>query len=220
MRRLDAGTVARIRRMRETMTVAAVARELGLAASTVGGYSRGMGVVRTEREYASLDEELLARASLGEAQLAGRPTRPWDRESAAAALRRFADEANGGECPSAKLYRELAPLLGGCPSPARVMQIFGRWSLACEAAGLTPNTGTRPGHSASFAREDAIAALRRCAEETGRLPSYAGYEDWQRSKRPPGSGKGARGPYPSGAGVRNLVAPRWTDCLRAAFGEG
>lgn len=162
----------------------------------------------------TVSDELARRARLG----TGKAT-TYSSEAILDDIRRFAREVNGGATPTYPLWRDLGPALGYV-SAARIVQVFGRWRAALDAAGLEQNgAGTRRGHSSHFSREDCVDAVRACAAETGRMPSYAGYDAWQKSKRE-SSVKGLRGPYPSAQCVRQRVASKWTACLAEVFASG
>lgn len=146
------------------------------------------------------------------------PALAAQRERLAAAIRRFADELNGGLAPSHSTWNELGPALG-YPSSSRITQVFGRWSDAMTAAGLAPNDGPPHGHARRFTVDDCLAAVRACAEETGSIPTSKDYDEWQKSKRPVVA-KGAHGPYPSAPTVYNRDPFRsWGSVLEAAFGD-
>lgn len=151
--------------------------------------------------------QLAARINRG----SGRGRLRYTDEDLVAEIRRFAEEVNGGETPSVKEWERFGPAVGA-PAAATVVNRFGTWSTAMAAAGLAPNRGTGPGHARRFAREDAVAALRACADERGRLPSYQEYERWQAANRPQ-RGKGGHGAYPSGATVRYLLGGSWGRAL-------
>jgi hypothetical protein len=121
---------------------------------------------------------------------------------------------DGAESMSLKRYRELAAEWG-LPSGARVIQVFGSWRAATDAAGLRPNAG-RPAYERQFTYEGALAAVRACAAELGHPPSVRQYDEWQRSARP---APGARGRYPSATAARNMASEkRWTAVLSDALG--
>jgi hypothetical protein len=122
-----------------------------------------------------------------------------------------------GKSPSVKAYDKWRKnRLDRQPSAPRIVQVFGRWSLALQAAGLKPNYGTQPGHSQHFTLEQCYEAVFLCAEDIGRPPAYEEYEAWQR-KQPGDHGKGQRMKYPSGTTIRNRIHRKWLEVLKIVF---
>jgi hypothetical protein len=123
----------------------------------------------------------------------------------------------GVESLSLNRYRQLAQEWG-LPSAARVIQVFGRWRVATEAAGLRPNPPGRGSYKRKFTYEEALAAVRACAAELGHPPSDKQYDEWQKKARPYPR-RGYKGPYPSATLVRNLSRHRrWALVIADALG--
>ncbi len=73
----------------------------------------------------------------------------------------------------------------GQPSPALVINRFGTWEKACEAAGVTPGGWMRPKESyasrwSDAQMLDAVATYARDATARSLRPTYAGYERFQK----------------------------------------
>lgn len=99
-------------------------------------------------------------------------------------------------------YDALAHAVGG-PSSARVIQRFGSWRRACEAAGVESGTPSRD-YDRRWDRASVTDAVAQflADEDDG---TYAGYQSWAK-------GHSER---PSGATVRNVLGS-WNDAKAAA----
>ncbi|MGJ1631362.1 homing endonuclease associated repeat-containing protein [Clavibacter sepedonicus] len=115
-----------------------------------------------------------------------------------------------GRTLSAQAYQRHAiqnpRLEDGRPAPGmQVMAIrFGSWRSALEAAGLPANPHS--GQDKRFDEATAVAAVISCWRETGRPPTAASYDEWQRSQEI----------FPSGSTVRNLCGS-WNALLLRAW---
>lgn len=94
----------------------------------------------------------------------------------------------------------------GWPADLTITRAFGSWQAACEAAGVKYNPPKGPQKGATTA-DECIIAVRLCASEIGKVPSYAAYSKWARENR-----------QPSGPTVRVKVGP-WRQALKEAFGD-
>ena len=93
----------------------------------------------------------------------------------------------------------------GYPTNLTIMNRFGSWHAACEAAGVKANQ-QRPRRRV-FDAEDCIAAIRQCTEENdGVVPSYMRYVDWAKGNSQ----------APSAPTIRNRLGS-WKEALEAAF---
>lgn len=101
-------------------------------------------------------------------------------------------------------YRMMAPTYG-FPADLTVIRAFGTWEAACNAAGVRANPSEGPRRGAITA-ETCIEALRLCAGDLDRIPSYELYCQWARKYR-----------MPSGPTVRVKIGP-WREALLQAFG--
>jgi hypothetical protein len=97
------------------------------------------------------------------------------------------------------------------PSAVRIIQVFGTWRTACDAAGVeSGQTGTQPGHSALFSSEDVLHSVssflldRECAGASNQ------YDDW-RSRQTNGED------LPSFGTVRKVLGPSWAAARRRAL---
>jgi len=102
-------------------------------------------------------------AALEAAGIQPAPKRRWTRKAIIEALRRYAEEF--GRPPAYDLLR-LPP--AGYPSSKRASKVFGSWSAALEAAGLTSAPGGR--RVSVWPAERIVAAVRDFAERMGRPP--------------------------------------------------
>lgn len=95
----------------------------------------------------------------------------------------------------------------GYPTNLTIMNRFGSWRAACEAAGVKANE-QRPRRRV-FDRDDCIAALQQCSmASNGVIPSYMRYVEWAKANK-----------YaPSAPTVRNRLGS-WKEALQAAFEE-
>lgn len=118
------------------------------------------------------------------------------------AIRRAAELA--GEPLSRNSYRAIAPD-HGLPAHYTIEHHFASWYEACNAAGVKTyaQRGSRPW---SISQEDCAAALRACADDLGRVPSYSAYNEWA------GKTEGA----PSGSTVRKKF-PSWKAAITQTF---
>ena len=90
------------------------------------------------------------------------------------------------------------------PSSARVVQRFGTWRRACQAAGVAVGATVREYHP-RWGREQVTAAVAGYLAEEGSLGTYADYEHWARQSPD----------RPSGATVRNVMGG-WSAAKAAA----
>jgi hypothetical protein len=97
------------------------------------------------------------------------------------------------------------------PSAVRIIQVFGTWRTACDAAGVeSGQTGTQPGHSAVFSSEDVLHSVssflldRECAGASNQ------YDEW-RFRQSNGED------LPSFGTVRKVLGPSWAAARRRAL---
>lgn len=101
-------------------------------------------------------------------------------------------------------YREEAAKRGW-PTDLTVIRAFKTWKKACDAAGVKCNPAEGP-RKGAYTAQDCITAMRICAAEVERIPSYEMYSEWASERQ-----------QPSGSTVRVKVGP-WRKALKRAFG--
>jgi len=118
-----------------------------------------------------------------------------------AALRTAAEQI--GEPLTIPGYRKIAPELG-LPADLTIIRSFGTWNAACASAGVkaNPSQGKRSG---SYIEQDCINSIRKCAEDLGKVPSYAAYNKWAKANE-----------APSGQTIRVKMSG-WSDALLRSF---
>lgn len=79
---------------------------------------------------------------------------------------------------SADRYDTVCDEFGG-PSSARIIQRFGSWNAACEAAGLATNRG-RSNYARGWTRERVLHVVADYLAAESSTGSYAGYAAWAR----------------------------------------
>jgi hypothetical protein len=99
-------------------------------------------------------------------------------------------------------YDAVSREVGG-PSSARVIQRFGSWRTACEAAGVAPGTAARA-YSARWHRQSVADAVARYLSEEAATGTYADYQAWA----------AGREDRPSGPTVRNVMGG-WNEAKAA-----
>lgn len=127
----------------------------------------------------------------------------YKKEFIKASLRKAAKRT--GEPLTIPAYRKIAPEMG-LPADLTIIKAFGSWQVACEAAGVKVNPAEGP-RRGSITSEQCIEAIRECAKDLGRVPSYEKYSKWARAHK-----------KPSGPTVRVKIGP-WSKALLQAFGE-
>lgn len=110
-----------------------------------------------------------------------------------------------GEPLTIPAYRSIAPE-NGFVADLTVVNAFGSWQNACEAAGVRANPAEGP-RKGAYTVEDCLNSLRQCADELGRIPSYETYSGWAKGKK-----------RPSGPTIRVKVRS-WRNALLLAFDE-
>ncbi|TIC83618.1 DUF3883 domain-containing protein [Nocardioides sp. GY 10113] len=90
-------------------------------------------------------------------------------------------------------------------SSARIVQVFGAWSTACEAAGVEAPSAPREKYDRGWSREDCLRWVLDYLQQADR-PTAAGYEQWARDR------DGA----PSGGTVR-LRCGKWIETVSDAY---
>lgn len=91
-------------------------------------------------------------------------------------------------------------------SPARVLQRFGSWRAACEAAGVEPGGSGRSTYARTFSEEDCWAAVRAYLADPDAKGSYADFTRWTMTHA-----------APSAQTVRNTLGS-WNDVKAKALG--
>ena len=83
------------------------------------------------------------------------------------------------------------------------------WSETCAMAGITPGTARRKNYGKKYSRESALQCLASFEYEMrkqGLRPTYARYEEFQRSNEG----------WPSGTTLRTATGMRWVDAIMAS----
>lgn len=96
------------------------------------------------------------------------------------------------------------------PTATLITWRFGSWRSAVEQAGLTTGRTSRSEYTRRWTRDDALAAVRRFADEASARnlrPTYARYDAWV-SENPNN---------PSGAYLRHLTGCNWSEILMEAI---
>lgn len=111
------------------------------------------------------------------------------------------------------------------PNVSSVIRFFGSWLTAKEALTLAEVTTSRRiearfrarlnGLGPHFAGDELRDALVRCAEELGRPPLLAQYEEWRRKELALARNRGERGRVPSPSCFRRRYGG-WEEALLAA----
>lgn len=95
-----------------------------------------------------------------------------------------------------------------CPTNLTVMNRFGSWRAACDAAGVESNR--RNYRELMFDNQACADALRKCAKDRdGTVPSYTAYDAWARKQS---------NRAPSGATIRKRFGS-WSQALESVFTE-
>lgn len=102
-------------------------------------------------------------------------------------------------------YATVAAEVGG-PSVPRIMQRFGTWLNACEAAGVRAGGQGRGNYIRRWTKPEILASVAEYLQSEDCEASYAGYDRWSRTAPD----------APSGTTVRNNLG-RWADVKRAAL---
>jgi hypothetical protein len=108
-------------------------------------------------------------------------------ETADGSMLRALREAAGllGRTPGRTTYDRLHQqgLING-PSGGRIAYRWGRWTIACERAGLTPNKRAGQLGRPTYSEEDYRAALRRVAAVLNTAPTQQQYAALRRTGEP------------------------------------
>lgn len=113
---------------------------------------------------------------------------------------------------SYKAYEELLRegYISG-PSAVRLIQVFGTWRTACDAAGVEGGrSGTVPGHAAIWTHDevlDSVCDFLACLEYRGQASRY---DEWR-------SNHDRRHESPSFGTVRNVLGHSWAAVRRRAL---
>lgn len=102
-------------------------------------------------------------------------------------------------------YATVAAEVGG-PSVPRIIQRFGTWLKACEAAGVRPGGKGRGNYVRRWTKTEILNWVAVYLQSDGCDGTYAGYDRWARTTA------GA----PSSATMRNALG-KWADVKRAAL---
>lgn len=128
----------------------------------------------------------------------------YDKEELKDFLRTAAQTVTGNDFPlTIPAYRAIAPQLG-LPSVEVYIRAFDSFANACAAAGVKHNPakeGTR-----QYSDEDCDKAIRLCAKELGKRPSYRMYEEWAKDRD-----------MPSGPTIRARNKGKWSPAIKKAF---
>ncbi len=129
--------------------------------------------------------------------------RRWSDEQILHCLRRAADLYPGKPLTGHR-YGKVRKQVGG-PTHVRVLQRFGTWLAACEAAGVRPGTAPRRRYARAWTETEMLGWVADYLAQPGTRGTYAGYDEWAR--RTDGA--------PSSQTVRNRFGT-WAVVKRAA----
>jgi hypothetical protein len=127
-----------------------------------------------------------------------------DDDGVFAEIRRIAAKPGGTPLRSTFFDAHRAPGMIGAD---RVIQRFGTWREACEAAGVEPMPSVRKTYTRRWCDDDLRTVLDRYVVEAWGTWSYARFEEWLRTQ------DGA----PSAQTVRNQLGGKWQDLLQQAI---
>ncbi len=156
-----------------------------------------LGVTKAELSVA-LDREtrvLLVREKHGNPR--------WSDEDILECLRQAA-ALHPGKPLTGHRYGTVKKAVGG-PTPVRILQRFGTWLAACEAAGVRAGTAPRRGYTRAWSESELLGWVADYLAQPGMRGTYAGYDAWAR--RTAGA--------PSAQTVRNRLGA-WAAVKRAA----
>jgi hypothetical protein len=105
---------------------------------------------------------------------------------------------------SLKRYEQTKP--DGAITVSRVLQRYGSWRTACEAAGIEPGGSGRGSYSRAFSEEDCWAAVQDYLADPEAVGSYADFTRWTMTHA-----------VPSAQTVRNTLGA-WNDVKAKALG--
>ena len=117
---------------------------------------------------------------------------------------RHAAALHPGKPLTAHRYGKVKKAVGG-PTPVRILQRFGTWLAACEAAGVRGGTSPRRRYRRGWTESELLGWVADYLAEPGMRGTYAGYDTWAR--RTAGA--------PSAQTVRNRLGA-WASVKRAA----
>jgi DNA-binding CsgD family transcriptional regulator len=171
--RADAAAARRARRVDDRQAL----RERALRvwgetpAITLDDLAQGLGVTTTELR-AALGKDA------GRVLVSSRPGQAvFTDEMLREHLRRAAELA--GEPLTVRKYNEVRSQFGGASSPL-VLQRFGSWRSACEAAGVATGRPVRMNYRRRWSHEQLVEAVAAYLREPDSRGSFADYEQWAR----------------------------------------
>jgi len=127
-------------------------------------------------------------------------------EDVLAALRAAAEAV--GEPLSHAKYDGVSQAVGG-PSSVRIIQRFGTWRNACQAAGVQAGSASQRVYQRRWTEEDALGWVARYLRSDDARGTFADFDRWARAN--PGA--------PSANTVRNMFGS-WSAAKRSALRIG
>lgn len=97
----------------------------------------------------------------------------------------------------------------GLPGSGRLIQRFGTWKAACEAAGVRPIEASRTNYGTKWTDDLLLGWVREYLADPEATSSYAQFQGWLRDRKADGA--------PSGQTVRNRLGT-WKEILDRARG--
>ena len=95
----------------------------------------------------------------------------------------------------------------GVPGASRLIQRFGSWRQACEAAGVAPIEASRSNYGTRWTDDLLLGWVREYLADPDSTASYQQFQGWLKERKSAGA--------PSGQTVRNRLGT-WKDILERA----
>lgn len=97
----------------------------------------------------------------------------------------------------------------GVPGAGRLIQRFGSWKAACEAAGVPSNDASRRTYGTKWTDDLLLGWVRQYLDDPESSASYKQLQDWLKERKSEGA--------PSGQTVRNRLGT-WNEIVERARG--
>lgn len=166
--------------------------------ATLAELGRMTGLTTNEvRDRVSVEEILLRKPP-------SRTATAFDKETILAEMRRVAALVGTRTLSKDVFDAHKAPEIVG---HVRIIQIFGKWSTACAAAGLETSRIRHRRYDRSWSDEELLGWVRRYLSEVGAEATFADFTEWLRGHTAEGA--------PSSSTVRNRLGT-WRRVVSAA----